>query len=234
MAGGIAPVRVAELTEPDAAEPAESLADVIERVGDIPPGRVRMRPYPGTATEQHVIAVNERKLGGLCELVDGVLVYKPMGYFESRLGIVLGRLLDEFAEAHDRGIVLGADGMVRVEPGQVRIPDVCFFGWERFPDRLLPRGAILGMTPDFAIEILSPTNTRREMERKRREYFAGGARLVWEADPDAMRVRVYGAADQFIDVGEDGTLDGGAVLPGFSLSVRSWFERAGRRRPEGT
>jgi Uma2 family endonuclease len=85
------------------------------------------------------------------------------------------------------------------------------------------------MVPDLAVEILSPTNTAREMERKRNEYFDGGTRLAWELDPDRRRVRVYTANDDFHDVDENGTLDGGAVLPGFSLSVRVWFDKAGRR-----
>ena len=68
------------------------------------------------------------------------------------------------------------------------------------------------------------------MDRKRGEYFARrGARLVWQVYPDTRRVRVYRAVDQFEEVGEDQTLTGGAVLPGFTLSVRRWFEHAGRR-----
>jgi Uma2 family endonuclease len=116
-----------------------------------------------------------------------------------------------------------------MEPGQVRLPDVCFFAWEKFPNRLLPRGAILDRRPDLAVEILSPSNTRAEMARKRREYFAGGARLIWEVNPETRRVRVYTDADTFTELGEEETLDGGPVLPGFSLPIRRWFERAGER-----
>jgi Uma2 family endonuclease len=156
-------------------------------------------------------------------------VEKAMGYYESRLAVVLIGFLEAYLVEHDLGIVLGADGLVRMEPGQVRLPDVCFFAWEKFPNRQLPRAAILDRRPDLAVEILSPSNTRAEMARKRREYFAGGARLVWEVDPEARRVRVYTDAETFTELGEDGTLDGGPVLPGFALPVRRWFERAGER-----
>jgi Uma2 family endonuclease len=102
--------------------------------------------------------------------------------------------------------------------------------WSHFPGRLLPPGAFLNRAPDLAVEIISPSNTAREMERKRREYFAGGARLVWQVYPATRRVRVYTDPDAVTELGEDETLDGSPVLPGFSLSVRRWFERAGQRQ----
>jgi len=205
-----------------------TVAELLERLKDIPPSRILLNPRPGTATEQDIIeAVDGRRF--MCELVDGVLVEKPMSFYESRLAVVLIYLLEAFFDKHDLGIVLAPDAMVRMQPGRVRLPDVSFFSWDQFPNRLLPRGQILGRTPDLAVEVLSPSNTAGEMEQKRREYFAGRARLVWQVYPDTRRVRVYTSVDHFDEVGEDGTLTGGEVLPGFTLSVRRWFERAGQR-----
>jgi Uma2 family endonuclease len=142
---------------------------------------------------------------------------------------VLIELLGPFIREHNLGILLGADAMVRMQLGRVRLPDVSFYSWEQFPNRLLPRGQILGRTPDLAVEVISPSNTTGEMEQKRREYFAGRARLVWQVYPETRRVRVYTAVETFEEFGEDQTLTGGAVLPGFTLSIRRWFEYAGRR-----
>jgi hypothetical protein len=64
---------------------------------------------------------------------------------------------------------------------------------------------------------------------KRREYFAGGTRLVWEVDPEERTVRVYTTARRSTLLRESDTLDGGAVLPGFRLPIRRLFARAGRR-----
>jgi Uma2 family endonuclease len=217
------------LAEPDTA--IETLADLLERLGNIPLHRIRFRPHPGTATEQDVEAA-EARYGRLCELIDGVLVEKAMGYYESRLAAVLIHFIEAFQDQHDLGIVLGADGLIRVRPGQVREPDVSFLRWEHFPGRVLPRGGILGVLPDLAVEVLSPDNTEAEMERKRRECFAGGTTLFWQVYPEQRRVRVYTAVAQYTELGEDDTLTGGAVLPGFTLSVRHWFERAGQRAPD--
>src|SRR5262245_53017382 len=201
----------------------ETMADLLARL-HVPPERVRMRPPPGEATENDLLKTPRH-----CELIDGVLVEKAMGYYESRLATVLVYFLERFFDQHPLGIVTGEGGMVRIERGQVRIPDVGYFCWDHFPDRILPRTHILDMVPDLAVEILSPTNTAKEMERKRGEYFTGGAKLVWEVYPDKREVNVFKAPEDFVTVDENGVLDGGTVLPGFTLSVREWFQRAGRR-----
>jgi Uma2 family endonuclease len=82
----------------------------------------------------------------------------------------------------------------------------------------------------LAVEILSPSNTRDEMRRKRQEYFAGGCRLVWEVEPEERTVRVYTSPTRSTLLRENQTLDGGDVLPGFTLPIRRWFARAGRRQ----
>ena len=206
----------------------ETVAELLKRLDDIPASRIRLQPPPGTATEKDVIEA-EAKTGRLCELVEGVLVEKAMGYYEDLLGSVLIELMGAFARKNKLGFVLGAAGMMRPQPGLVRMPDVAFYAWSQFSNRRLPRGQILDRIPDLAVEILSPKNTRREMNRKRAEYFGGGAQLVWQVYPKKLRVRVYAAVDQFEELGEDQTLTGGAVLPGFTLSVRKWFEFAGQR-----
>lgn len=204
----------------------ETLADLLYRLGDIPLERIRFRPYPGTATEQDVVTLSR---GRLYELVDGVLVEKAMGYYESRLAVILSHLFEDYLENNDLGIVLGEQGMTRMELGLVRMPDVSFHSWDHFPNRLLPAGAFVEQAPDLAVEILSPSNTEREMDRKRSEYFAGGSRLVWQVYPPTRRVRVYTTVDAFVELTEEDTLVGEPVLPGFTLSVRRWFERAGQR-----
>jgi Uma2 family endonuclease len=204
-----------------------TLAEMVERLGSIPLQRILLDPLPGTATEKDVLA-KPRGNKRLCELVDGVLVEKPMGYFESRLGTVLAHLIEDFLEENDLGIVLGADATLGLGPGLVRLPDVSFISWKHFPSRKLPVVQILREAPDLAVEILSPTNTAQEMARKRHEYFAAGTQLVWEMYPVDRIVRVYNSPEDFLELDEDQTLDGGKVLPGFKLRIKDWLARASK------
>src|SRR2546423_424067 len=123
-----------------------TVADLVRHLGDIPLERIRMKPTPGTATEADVLAA-ERKDGRLCELVDGTLVEKAMGFFEGRLAGVLIYFLEDFVFPQSLGAVFGADAMMRLMPGLVRIPDVSFFSMARFLDGKIPRDPIAAIVP---------------------------------------------------------------------------------------
>jgi Uma2 family endonuclease len=212
-----------------ASPPLWTLADLAEMFGPMPALRIRLTPPPGTATEQDVLEIHLRE-DRLYELVDGVLVEKDMGFYEARLAVVLIVILETFADRHNRGIVVGPDGMMRLAPGLIRIPDVSFISWKRLPRGRTPRKPIPKLAPDLAVEVLSAGNTKKEMDRKLRDYFQAGVRLVWFADPKKHTVTVYTAPDQETVLTIKDTLDGGAVLPGFSLPLRELFGRADRRR----
>lgn len=197
--------------------------DLAERFGAIPLNRIRHEPPPGTATEQDVCEVNDRE-NRLFELVDGTLVEKTVGAYESYLAVLVANQVLGFVKQHDLGIVLGADGMLRLAPGLVRIADASFISWTRLPGRKPPHEPIPDLTPDLTIEIVSKANTREEMDRKLHDYFAAGVRLVWYIYHSPRReARAYTSPTEYSLVQEDESLDGGAVLPGFTLRLADLF-----------
>jgi Uma2 family endonuclease len=204
----------------------QSLADlhrVIAAIGDIPPERVRLHPSPGTATEQDLLDADDHH-NRICELIDGILVEKPMGATESELSVEIGSRIRIHMGSKKYGRILGEGGFLRLKSGLVRAPDVTFIRFDRFADPMEAKKPIPQVAPDLAVEILSTSNTRKEMALKRVEYFGAGTRLVWEADHRKRTVTVYTAPDRFVVLDDAGTLDGADVLPGFSLSVKEWFD----------
>ncbi len=197
-------------------------ADLFERFGPIPLSRIGFVPLPGTATEEDVLNWHQSHKR-LYERVDGVLVEKAMGFRESVLACTLIRLLGNWVATHNLGIVAGADGLMRLAPGLIRIPDVSFIDWKQFPNRQVGSDPIPGLVPDLAVEVLSLSNTEREMERKLQDYFGVGVKLVWYIDPRRRTVDVYTALDQTTRLTTGQTLDGGAVLPGFQLPLAELF-----------
>jgi len=204
----------------------ETIADLLSRLGDVPPQRVRMHPTPGTATEADVVRIEARE-NRLFELIDGVLVEKGMGYRESLLAGAILEALRGWVMPRKLGLVSGADGMMRLFAGLVRMPDVAFVSWSRLPEHRVPTDPIPHLVPDLAVEVLSESNTKREMARKREEYFSAGVRLVWIVDPTGCTVTVYTQPEQCSVLGQDQILDGDQVLPGFTLSVRNLFAEIG-------
>ena len=207
----------------------KTLADLRRRLGGIPLERIWFHPAPGTATEKDVIEAEARE-NRLCELVDGTLVEKAVGFEESRLAMRLGYLINVYLDQHDLGICVGADGMMRIAPGLVRIPDVSFISWDRLPGRESPKEPIPDLAPDLAVEVLSEGNTQAEMARKVREYFQAGVVLVWLIDPRKRTARVFSAIGKSALVRSDQALDGGAVLPGFVLPLSDLLDRGRRPR----
>jgi Uma2 family endonuclease len=202
--------------------------ELLHQLGDIPAFRVRINPSPGYATVQDVIDVHEKERR-LCELVDGTLVEKPMGYRESMIAGALIAFIRAFVIPRNLGIVTGESGMMKLFAGLVRIPDVAFASWDRLPGGKVPSEPVPLLAPDLAIEILSPSNTPQEMARKRREYFSAGVRLVWIIDLDARTASIYTAPEHPVIVSESQSIDGGSVLPGFALPLRELFAELDRQ-----
>ena len=203
-----------------------SLGDLQRYLGDISADRVRLFPLPGTGTAED--ANTAQQAGSkLCELVDGVLVEKPMGTLESLLAMEVAFALRIYLEGQPLGVVLGADGLLQLGPQLVRGPDVSFIRWERFPDRKLPSDRVWAVVPDLAVEVLSPGNTAAEMERKVADYLGAGTRLVWIIDPATRTAVVHATNDSGITtqtfVGPEGVLDGEDVLPGFRADLSRIF-----------
>jgi Uma2 family endonuclease len=207
----------------------KTLADLHTRLGGISLDRIWFRPAPGTATEKDVIEA-ERRENRLCELVDGTLVEKAVGFEEARLAVQLGFLILSYLDKNDLGVCVGADGMMRIAPGLVRISDVSFVPWDKLPGRESPQEPIPDLAPDLAVEVLSEGNTKAEMTRKVREYFEVGVVLVWLIDPKKRTARVFSTVGKSVLVQAKESIDGGEVLPGFVVKLSHLLDRGKRPR----
>jgi Uma2 family endonuclease len=101
------------------------------------------------------------------------------------------------------------------------MPDVGYISRARMPET--PRREVL-VAPDLAVEVKSPTDSKRKMRIKAEDYLAYGTKLVWLVFRDEQLVEVYSPdQEDVIIVGIDGVVDGGDVLPGFTLPVARIF-----------
>jgi Uma2 family endonuclease len=103
---------------------------------------------------------------------------------------------------------------------------ICSSNWAESPpsaSSCTPRESIPQIVPNLAVEVLGYWNTRSEMNRKVNEYFNCGVPFVWIVDHESRTINVHDARREPIVLDADGTLDGGSVLPGFTLPVAELF-----------
>lgn len=202
----------------------ETLDQLVARIGDIPLNRIRCHPPIGMATEDDFLKTLDTENPKLAELIDGRIVEKTTGHKESILAFYLAGELHIYLKQNDIGIAATADGPYRLEFGQIREPDVSFIAYESFPDGKPVFEAVCPVVPDLAVEILGPSNTKKEMQRKLVDYFNAGVKLVWYCEPESRTVKVYTSQNDETVLGIKETLKGGDVLPGFELPIAEWFQ----------
>ena len=176
-------------TAPDPVVPRRTVADLLHQLGDISADRVRLDPPPGQATFDDLVRINEEREGQICEWVDNTLVEKAMGAHESWLSIIIAGRFDAYLIANDIGMLYGEAGVLRILPGIGRAGDVSFLAWASLPGGKPPPRAdkVPAVVPDLVVEVLSVSNTPREMARKRDEYFRAGVKVVWKSTPNQAR-----------------------------------------------
>ncbi len=152
------------------------------------------------------------------ELVEGeIITMSPGMYPHNYVRDLLLRLLAAFVEEKRLGIVL-SEQPFHLFGATVRYPDVAFV---RDRTRLvkIPEGA-----PDLATEVVSPTNSAREMSRRISDFFAAGSSRVWVVYPEEREVYIHGMSGVVCRKGDE-KLEDPELLPGFSVKVSTLFEQ---------
>ncbi len=158
----------------------------------------------------------------LFELIDGEIAEKVPTEEHSIVAGNIYAALRAFVKPRNLGRVLfEVRHQLTGDTENSRLPDVEFTRAERVQP-VVKRGAVPQL-PDLAVEVKSPTDRAAVMRRKALYYLENGVQLVCLVYPDTQRIEVLGP-DTLKTLIMGDTLDGGDVLPGFTLSVKDVFE----------
>lgn len=164
------------------------------------------------------------------ELIEGEIEeMAPAGGEHGIIALNTGAEIRNFAKAHDLGYVTAAETgyVLHRRPGgkdTVLAPDIGFVSKARAPEGLPKQ--FVPFAPDLAVEVISPSESYTQVARKVALYLRYGTRLVWVIDPSNKTVQAHTLADGVQSsrtLDEAGMLDGGDVLPGFTLTIREIF-----------
>jgi len=159
------------------------------------------------------------------ELVRGeVRTMAPAGNVHGRIAIDVSTPLDQYVRAHDLGVVFAAETGFKIagNPDTVRAPDAAFVRRERVE----AVGEVEGYwpeAPDLAVEVVSPNDLFAEVEEKVADWLAAGTRMILVVNPRARTVVVRLSEKEARILSEEEVLDGGQVVPGWTLSVADVF-----------
>jgi Uma2 family endonuclease len=159
------------------------------------------------------------------ELIEGVIY--EVAASSAISGIIAARIvrfIGSFVDEGGLGYVVTAEGGFELSAKNVLAPDVAFVSKgsvTRLPERYFQ------VAPDLAVEVVSPTDSIKAVQRKAAKYVAFGTRLVWIVYPGEKTVDVCRPSEQGVmsvqEMSADGVLDGSDVLPGFTLKVSDVF-----------
>lgn len=161
----------------------------------------------------------------LYEVVNGIPVeLPPMSARAAELAQKLFLSLHEYGQESGRGRAFHE--MLFIFDGHRdlrRRPDVAFLQTEQLTQHPIPAKGDWAITPDLAVEVISPNDRMTEVERKIREYFEYEVQQVWIVLPEERSVKIYYGATDLRILLENAALIEEALLPGFSLELKEYF-----------
>ena len=186
---------------------------------------VTVEPPRKVWTEAEIQALPDD--GYIHEVVNSELVMSPKNNFEhERIGMRLSTALEVFNQSHRLGAVLGSSFGCWMHNRNCRAPDISF----------IPKARLLSLgftpstrkffpgAPDLAVEILSPSNRRPEIDDRLKDFFASGTQICWIINPDDECVEICHSPTDRKLLGSGALLDGEHLLPGFQFPIADLFK----------
>ena len=173
-------------------------------------------------TAEQFLLLGEDPPGVRLELVDGEILVSPAGMRHSEVAINIGGLIWEFLQKNPVGKVYASDVGIAFPNGNVRSPDVTYVSRAKLPGGESPErfGEVI---PDLAVEVLSPSDSLKELGRKIGEFLENGVPIVWLVDPARQTVTIYRSLTETQQLTSKDTITAEPVLPGFSVPVQRFF-----------
>jgi Uma2 family endonuclease len=156
----------------------------------------------------------------LFEYIAGEIVEVPSNPYASAIASNISFCIAEFIHGNRAGHITG-EGAGYIVNGERYVPNVAYISRLRMPE--LPRAiGYVSAAPDLIVEVPSPADKSQHLQIKIANYLASGT-LLWIVYPETKTVEIYAPGQLMRWVGIDDTIDGGDVLPGFTLAVRDIF-----------
>lgn len=151
-----------------------------------------------------------------------LIIVPPTGGTTGQRNFKLAVAFGVWVEKDGTGLGFDSSSMFSLPNGAKRSPDLCWIKRERW-DALSKkeREKFSPICPDFVVELRSPSDSLKRLQKKMEEYVENGAQLGWLLDPSTRKVYVYRPGAEVEALEDPETVSGEPLLRGFALDVRA-------------
>jgi len=179
--------------------------------------------YPMTDDELFAFCAANKELRIERDEEGQLIIMSPAGSFSSKLNFKLNALFGNWVEANSNlGVGFDSSGGFTLPDRSMRSPDIAWIKKERWEAiSLVQQEKFAPICPDFVIELRSKSDSLSQLKNKMEKWIANGCELGWLIDPIEKKSYVFKPDNRVQEVdGFDKKLDGGNLLPGFTLDLK--------------
>lgn len=154
-----------------------------------------------------------------------LIIVPPTGMETGSRNFKLAVAFGVWAEKDGTGLGFDSSSMFSLPNGAKRSPDLCWIKkerWEALSER--EQEKFSPVCPDFVVELRSPSDSLKRLQKKLEEYVQNGAQLGWLLDPSTRKVYVYRPGAEVEVLEDPEAVSGDPLLRGFTLDVRALWE----------
>lgn len=149
-----------------------------------------------------------------------LIIISPTGYETGMNNADLLIQLGIWNRQYQLGIVCDSSTGFILPNGAIRSPDVSWIAKERVAQfSKEEKTKFLPLTPDFALELMSPSDQLKTTQAKMSEYRDNGVKLAWLINPQQQQVEIYRSAKSVEVVNQPSFLSGEEILPGLIIEL---------------
>ncbi|MGK7878643.1 MAG: Uma2 family endonuclease [Crocosphaera sp.] len=181
---------------------------------------IKFESFTLTDEQFYQLCQDNRELRFERNINGDMVIMPPTGGETSNRNLRIIQQLGIWTDENKTGIAFDSSGGFKLPNGADRSPDAAWIPkekWENLSQE--QRQKFLPLCPDFVVELRSPSDNLKSLQKKMEEYIENGTKLAWLINRQEQQVEIYRPGKQVEILNNPQTLSGEDVLVDFVLEL---------------